>query len=80
MVPGVPTMPRIHVHLLLVLPQPFTACTQILYPDEPIKVPYSAYTVLELVTNGPLLKGPVGLVLNFTTDELLPVFHENCMF
>ena len=30
MVPGTPTIPLIQVHLLLVLPQPLTPCTQIL--------------------------------------------------
>jgi len=42
MVPAMLTSPLIHVHLLFVLPQPFTPCTHILYPELPANVPNCA--------------------------------------
>jgi hypothetical protein len=75
-VPGTLTVPLIQSHLLLVLPQPFVPCTQILYPELPASAPNCAYTWLVVVWNGPGEKGPPMFVLNNTTDELDPVFHE----
>jgi hypothetical protein len=76
MVPGTPTIPLIHAHLLLELPQPLTACVQMLYPDDPASAPNCAYTELPVVEKGPAAKGPPMLLLKSTTEELVPVFHE----
>ena len=76
MVPGTLTVPLIHVHLLLVLPQPFTPCTHTLYPELPANVPNCAYTDGEVVWNGGAENGPPILVLYNTVPELEPVFHE----
>jgi hypothetical protein len=76
MVPAMLTSPLTHVHLLFVLPQPFTPCTHTLYPELPANVPNWAYTEGVVVWNGPGVNGPPMLVLNRTVPELVPVFHE----
>ncbi len=80
MVPGTLTFPLIHTHLLLVFPHPFTPCMQILYPELLPSAPNWAYTWLVVVWNGGGENGPLMPVLNNTTDELLPVFHEYLIF
>ena len=50
-VPGTPTVPLIQSQPLLVLPQPFTPCTQMLYPD-PFGEPTVTFTDVAGVAYG----------------------------